>query len=401
MVEAENQVSARERNIVTASALSSIFIFSFIIALPGVLINEVVDTFSLGGFSEGLMGTFTNIGFMVSMFFVVLVQGRVKKTKLFIFALCLQAVALFVTGFSPTFFIFLLGSLILGFSNGFIDSCSNSAIVDVQGEGCSKYLGYLHGLFGVGALLAPLVFMVALRFIDWRGIHFALTGFSVLVMVFIFSLTRGLGAEKKQETKVREHLFTASDLRAYLRVRRNVALSLAGMFGMFALFAVLIWIVRYMTLRFDAEDIGLLSVTIYWICATANRLLFARFVKNASMLFVAIGALLSGAAVFIGVASGNPIVLCVMMGVFGFCSGHFVQVLVAECAAGYKGRTSFTTSFLMFVMCIARIGAPVIMAFVGTQVSLFGGMMIPVVACLLTAVFSWYAMKSQQPQTAV
>jgi len=400
MTEAENQVSVRERNVVTASALSSIFIFSFIIALPGVLINEVVEAFSLGGFDEGLMGTFTSIGFMVSMFFVVLVQGRVKKTTLLVFAFFLQAVALFISGFSPTFFVLLLGSLILGFSSGFIDSCSNSAIVDVQGEKSTKYLGYLHGLFGVGALLAPLIFMLALNFTDWRGIHHGLTGISLLIMVFIFFLARGIGGNKQQATAVREHLFTASDLMAYLRVRRNVALSLAGLFSMFAISAILIWLVRYMTLRFDAESIGLLSVTVYWVCATINRFLFAKFVKNSSMLLVTIGAVLSGVAVFFGIASGNPIVLCVMMGVFGFCSGHFIQVLVAECAAGYEGRTSFTTSFLMLVMCIARIGAPVIMAFVGTQISLSGGMMIPAVACLLTAAFSWYAVKASKAAKA-
>ena len=388
------KISARERSVVTTSALSAIFMFSFIIALPGVLINEVVETFSLDGVDEGLMGTFTSIGFMVSMFFVVLVQGRVKKITLLVFGLLLQAAALFVTGFSPTFFVLLLGSAFLGFSGGFIDSCSNSVIVDIQGEKSNKYLGYLHGIFGIGALIAPLAFMLALRFTDWRGIFYVLTGFSLLVMIFLFFLTRGLGGDKKQTSTIREHLFTSSDLLAYLRVRRNVLLSLAGLFSMFTISAVLIWIVRYMTLRFDAENIGLISVTIYWICATVNRFLFAKFVKKASMSLFTLGAILSGAAIFIGVASGNPIVLCVMMGVFGFCSGHFVQVLVAEAAVGYEGRTSFTTSFLMFIMCIARIIAPVTMAFVGTQISLFVGMMIPVVACLLTAVFSRYAAKS-------
>jgi len=387
------KASARERSVITTSALSAIFMFSFIIALPGVLINEVVETFSLDGVDEGLMGTFTSIGFMVSMFFVVLVQGRVKKITLLVFGLLLQAAALFVTGFSPTFFVLLLGSVFLGFSGGFIDSCSNSVIVDIQGEKSSKYLGYLHGIFGIGALIAPLAFMLVLRFTDWRGIFYILTGFSLLVMIFIFLLTRGHD-DKKQISTVREHLFIASDLWAYLRVRRNVLLSLAGLFSMFTISAVLIWIVRYMTLRFDAENIGLISVTIYWVCATANRFLFAKLVKKASMSLFTLGAILSGAAIFIGVLSGNPIVLCVMMGVFGFCSGHFVQILVAEAAVGYEGRTSFTTSFLMLIMCIARIIAPVTMAFVGTQISLFVGMMIPVVACLLTAVFSWYASKS-------
>jgi len=395
MSESEKQVIARERNAVTVSAITAVFAFSFTVALPGVLINEVVYAFSLDGFGEGLMGTFTSLGFMVSMFLIVLIQGRTRKTMLLVFALCLQAIALIITGFAPTLAVLLGGSVILGFSGGFVDSCGNSAIVDVQGSRSSRYLGYLHGLFGVGSLIAPIAFMLALRFFDWRGIHYALAGFSLVIMVFVFLLTRNYG-DKQQSAAVREDLFTLADLRAYLRVRRNVALLLAGMFSMFALSAAMIWIVRYMTLRFDAEDIGLLSVTVYWVCATVNRFLFARFVKKPSMLFVTFGAILSGVAVFIGVVSGNPIVMLIMMGVFGFCSGHFIQILVGECAAGYEGRTSFTTSFLMLSMCIARIFAPVTMAFVGTQISLSGGMVIPSIACFLVAGFGWYAVKSKQ-----
>jgi len=217
-------------------------------------------------------------------------------------------------------------------------------------------------------------------------------------MVFIFFLTRNSSEGKKRTIAVREHMFTVADLFAYIRVRRNVALLLAGLFGMFAISSVMMWVVRYMTLRFDAEDIGLLSISVFWICATINRFLFAKFVKESSLLLFTVGSVLSAAAIFIGVASGNPIVFCVMMGVLGLCSGHFVQVLVSECAVGYEGRTSFTTSFLMLTMCIARIIAPVTMAFVGTQVSLFGGMMIPVVACLLTAGFGCYVVKTKQPQ---
>jgi len=147
----------------------------------------------------------------------------------------------------------------------------------------------------------------------------------------------------------------------------------------------MVWIVRYMTLRYDAAELGALSITVFWVCATANRFLLAQVIKRAPMKFFALGAFLSAVLVFTGVISGNPVVLCVLMGVLGFCCGHFVPVLVSESAVGYEGRTTFTTSIIMFVMSVGRIVAPIMMAYTSTHISLDLAMMLPVVAALVTA----------------
>jgi len=383
----------RTAGVVTTAALVSIFVYSFVVSLPAILINEVVDAFSLEGADEGLMGTMVNLGFMFSLFFVILVQGRAKKSTILLVAMASQAVMLFVCGFSFVFHLFCVGCVLVGFSGGFIDTFSNSSIVDVRKHESAKHLGYLHGLFGVGSLLSPLVFFWMLRHTDWRGVHYALAIASTIVMLLIFLLTRGF-KKPSRETATREHLFTRSDLFSYMRIKRNIALTLAGMFSMFTIASVMVWIVRYMTLRYNAADLGALSITVYWICATANRFLLAQVVKRAPMKFFALGALLSGVFLLTGIVSGNPVVLCVMIGAFGFCSGHFVPVLVSECAVGYEGKTTFTTSLLMFIMCIGRIAAPVLMAFVGTQISLTIGMLLPVAAALLSTGCGWYALKS-------
>ena len=378
--------------VITTAALVSIFIYSIVVSLPGILINEVVDAFSLEGTDEGLMGALTSLGFMLSLFFTVLVQGRVHKSTVLIIAFAAQAVMLFVCGFSPTFLIFCFGCLFIGFSGGFIDTSANSAVVDIRKEESARYLGYLHGLFGVGSLSAPLIYIWVQRYIDWRGAHYALAIASMIAVLFMCLLVRGLGQEHSSAA-VREHLFTKADLIDYLRVHRNVALSLAGFFAMYAIACTMVWIVRYMTLSYDAAELGVLSISIYWICSTVNRFTLAQIIKRAPMKFLALGALLSATALIIGIFSGNPIVFCIMMGIFGFCSGHFIPVLISECASGYEGRTTFTTSWIMFVMCIARIISPLMIAFLSTQVSLTAGMMLPVIAALGTMLCGLYAVK--------
>jgi predicted MFS family arabinose efflux permease len=339
------------------------------------------------------MASLTSLGFLLSLFFVILVQGRAKKSTVLIAAFASQAIMLFVSGFSPTFYIFCAGCMLVGFSGGFIDTFTNSTIVDVRKNESSRYLGYLHGLFGVGSLLAPLIFIWVSRHIDWRGVHYSLAIASALVMLFIFLVTRGMSKESNEHS-VREHLFTRADLLAYIKVKRNIALALSGFFSMFLIAAVMVWIVRYMTLRYNAPEIGALSISVYWICSTVNRFLFAQFIKRAPMMFFALGAILSAVFLIIGIFSGNPIIMCVMLGLFGFCSGHFVPVLVSECAAGYEGRTTFTTSLIMFVMAIGRIVAPISIAFASTQISLTIGMMLPVAAALFATCCGWLAFRT-------
>jgi len=380
MNEAEKR-NKRAAGVITTAALASIFVYSFVVSLPAVLINEVVAAFSLDGAGEGLMGTLTSLGFGLSLFFTILFQGRAQKSTILMFAFAAQALMLFFSGFSPAFYLFCIGCLFVGFSGGFIDTSSNSVIVDVQKQESSKYLGYLHGLFGIGSLLSPVVVVWALRNISWRGVHYALAIASCLVILLIFLLTRG--KNKKHKTPaVREHLFTKHDLLNYYKVKRNIVLSFAGFFGMFTIAATMLWIVRYITLTYNAPELGAVSITVYWICATVNRFIYSKIIKRAPMKFFAFGALISGTSILIGVFVGNPIVLCVMMGIFGLCSGHFIPVLVKECAVGYEGRTTFTTAMIMFVMCIARIVSPVMMAYAGTRISLTFGMMIPVATAI-------------------
>ena len=390
MSEAEKNTSHDARAI-TISAFFSILLFSLVVSLPGILINEIVETFSLDGADEGLMGTMLSLGFMVSLFVVLSIQGRAQKITVLILASAAQAAMLLFIGLSPTFFLFCIACALLGFSGGFIDTFSNSSIVDARKDKSTKYLGILHGLFGIGCLSSPLIYILVQRYIDWRGAHIALAIASILVMLLMCLLSRGLGKTSGKKAE-REHLFSKKDLLSFFRVRRNVALAFAGFFSMLTISCIMVWIVRYMTLQHNAADLGVLSVSVYWACSTINRFFLAHITRRAPLLFFSLGALLSAACILIGVFSGSPVVLCFMLGVFGLCSGHFVPVLVTQCAKGYEGRTTFTTSIVMFIMCSGRIVAPVTIAFVSTQISLTLGMMLPVAAALAGAIFGWLAL---------
>ena len=58
---------------------------------------------------------------------------------------------------------------LLGAGNNITDSCCNSYIVDLHPTDNSKYLNLLHGFFGVGGLITPLLITWILNRSGWRA----------------------------------------------------------------------------------------------------------------------------------------------------------------------------------------------------------------------------------------
>jgi len=387
------QDSRRAARAVTIAASVTIFTYSFVLAPANTLINEVVTEFSLTGASEGLKSSLLSVGFMLSLFTIPLIQGRAQKLTMIVAACALQAVMLLASGAAPTFLLFGISCVILGFSGGFVDTFTNSAVVDVHKAESARYLGYIHGLFGIGSLLAPLLFFWLLRHTDWRVVFYTISGASAVTALFVYLLTIRRGGERAMPAS-REQLFKMSDLLDYMRRKRNIALALACFFSTVAQGGVLAWIVRYMTLRFDAAELGAMAFSAFWVCATINRFCFSQTIKKAPMKYFTVGAILHGVFLTAGVVSASPIVLCVMVGAVGLSGGHFFPVLISEFATGYEGKTSFTTSLMMFIAGLSRIVTPVLVAYTSTQVSLFIGIMIPAAAAFVAAVCGWLVVRA-------
>jgi len=366
---------------ITAAAIMALVVYSFVMALPSTLINEVIEAFSLEGTGEGLMLGLINIGYLASLLVVPWFQGRVRKTVLLTAACLLQSVMLSMIGAAPVFLLFGAACVLLGAGESFIDTYCSSIIIDVRKEESAKYLGYIHGIFGIGSIIAPLLIYRLLSYTDWRGIHYAIAVASLLATVCIALLLRNKGGSGAGVI-VSEQKLKMKDLKEYFRRRRNIILSVSGILSAMSQAGVLSWIVRYMTLRFDSAQLGAVATSAFWLCATITRLFLSRIIKRSPMKVYSTGALLYGVFIAAGVFSGNAMVLCVAVGAAGLCGGLFIPVLVGQFAVGYEDRTSFTTSVAVFVTGIPRIAAPLLIAFVSAKGSLLSGMMIPAVTAI-------------------
>lgn len=161
---------------VTAAILIVSFLYAFVNSISSVLLNEVVETFALTGAAQGLLSSMLNVGYMLALLVNPLFQGRTEKLAMLLLSGILQVAMLLLSGAATSFAVFLPAIVLLGVGCGWLDGYINSCMIDYHPQDSPKYLSLLHGLFGVGSLLAPLLMQALLLGISWRGVFFVTGG---------------------------------------------------------------------------------------------------------------------------------------------------------------------------------------------------------------------------------
>lgn len=393
----EGRVNERVVKGITVAILVTSFAYAFANSITAVLINEIVDAFTLTGAAQGLLSSMLSLGQMVAFLLNPLFQGRVSKMTMLLLSGLLQVVVLLVSGFAPTFVLFALAMVVLGMGGGWLDGGINSCMIDYHPADNPKYLGLLHGIYGIGSLLAPLAIQWLLLAMAWQSVLCCIAGLILLAMVLVALARKGAGRTDIQKS-VQEERLTPRQVWAYLKNGRNLLLLGCAALTTMVQAGVNCWIVRYMFLAYDQAALGATCLTIYWIAATINRFLAPRL-RVKPLVMLSGGALLSALFLSVGIFSGSAIVMCVCMGLVGLVTGHFIPMIVSVSAEGYHGSTTLTTSMSMFVMGIVRVVLPLAMAALTDSVSVAAGMSLPAIAGVLAALLCAAALW-QRPQKA-
>ena len=355
---------------VTAAILVTAFLYAFVNSISSVLLNEVVAAFSLTGAAQGLLSSMLSVGYMLALLVNPLFQGRTEKLFMLLLSGLLQVAMLLLSGSASSFAVFLTAIVLLGVGCGWLDGYINSCMIDFHPHDSPKYLSLLHGLFGVGSLLAPLLMQALLLGISWRGVFFVIAAMTAGAMLCVALARRGAkGLDSRQQA--REERLSLQQFGGYLRKKRNLLLLACGAMCAMVQTGLTCWIVRYMLLVHNNDALGATCLTVYWVAATVNRFL-APHLRVRPLLLICFGLL-------------------------GLVTGHFMPMMVAECARGYQGSTTLTTSMYMFVTGIARVVVPILMADLSDAVSIQVGMSVPIFAGLLVILFAAGALRLPAP----
>lgn len=196
----ESRSNSRVIRIITIAILSALFAYGFVGSISNVLVNEIIDAFSLTGTAQGLSASLMNMGSLIALFVTPLLQGRIRKTKMIVLSGLLQVAALCVAGSAAGFILFATANAVTGIGCGWLDTYANSCIVDLHPQNSTRYLGWLHGLFGVGSLIAPLAIRWILGWSNWRGVYFAFAGVMLLSVGCIAFTSRKVETQALYQT---------------------------------------------------------------------------------------------------------------------------------------------------------------------------------------------------------
>ena len=351
----------------------------------GVTMNPLIEEFALTGASQGLMSSMINLGSTLPLLIIPFLQGRVHKMWLILLGSALQALMLLLTGLSGSFTMLLLVCALLGAGNNFTDSCCNSYIVDLHPSDNSKYLNLLHGFFGIGGLITPLLITWILNSSGWRR-SYTIAAVICAVIILIFGLIAGRryrhveGVSESSEKPITGEMF-----RGYITNRRNLMLLAGTIFYAASQLGLINWIVRYISVRFGAADLGSIGMSAYWICAALCRMFCSKLPFKPHKMLVA-GAIGAGLFHAVGVLSGSAIIMIICSGLVGLVSGLCIPVLVSEAAIGNEDRTALSTSALFLLMGLSRMLMPLLMGAVAAN-SIIISMLLPAGAALISALF--------------
>lgn len=388
----ESRSNSRVIRIITIAILSALFAYGFVGSISNVLVNEIIDAFSLTGTAQGLSASLMNMGSLIALFVTPLLQGRIRKTKMIVLSGLLQVAALCVAGSAAGFILFATANAVTGIGCGWLDTYANSCIVDLHPQNSTRYLGWLHGIFGVGSLIAPLAIRWILGWSNWRGVYFAFAGV-MLLSVGCIAFTSRKVENTGALSNTQESRLTLKEVGAYLTVKRNVLLLLTTVMTNMVQTGLTCWIARYMFLAYGEVALGATCLTLFWIAATASRFVMPRL-KLRPLTIVMVGAFCATVLLSGGILSGSATVMCVAVCLCGFVSGPFMPMLIAECATGYQGKTTLTTSLMMIVGGVARLAVPLLTASVTSAVSATAGMLVPAVFAVLAGVLSLAALRT-------
>lgn len=388
----ESRSNSRVIRIITIAILSALFAYGFVGSISNVLVNEIIDAFSLTGTAQGLSASLMNMGSLIALFVTPLLQGRIRKTKMIVLSGLLQVAALCVAGSAAGFILFATANAVTGIGCGWLDTYANSCIVDLHPQNSTRYLGWLHGIFGVGSLIAPLAIRWILGWSNWRGVYFAFAGV-MLLSVGCIAFTSRKVENTGALSNTQESRLTLKEVGAYLTVKRNVLLLLTTVMTNMVQTGLTCWIARYMFLAYGEVALGATCLTLFWIAATASRFVMPRL-KLRPLTIVMVGAFCATVLLSGGILSGSAMVMCVAVCLCGFVTGPFMPMLIAECATGYQGKTTLTTSLMMIVGGVARLAVPLLTASVTSAVSATAGMLVPAVFAVLAGVLSLAALRT-------
>ncbi|MFT5195401.1 MAG: fucose permease [Candidatus Promineifilaceae bacterium] len=167
--------------------ISFLFLSFILLGMPGAITHvgwpAIRTEFGLRQDSIGLLLLMSTVGHLISGAFNGRLMYLLGGSRLLLLSLGIYSLSLFGYWLTPSWEFMVLLALIGGWSGGTLDATGNTIVAARFDE---RIMNWLHGFFGVGATLGPLVVSLVVAFgSDWRGSAFV---FGTLLLIVFFAI---------------------------------------------------------------------------------------------------------------------------------------------------------------------------------------------------------------------
>jgi len=382
MMKQKNAVS-----LLTFGTFILMFTTSMCNTLLGPLLTDIIDQYHLKAALQGILSAAQSAGSMVALLIGLFLAGRVQKPVVMVAVSALMALSMLGAGMEPVLVVLILFYLVFGIAKGLTDTLTSASIADLhEGKKQAANMGMLHGAYGIGGLLAP-VLIVQLKVIPlaWNEMFlvFAAVAFvSFMVYTMVYYRTRS----DLKTYFVQNKQVNVKAIASFLRVKRNWYLLSAGLCFSIYQIGYFLWINRYVGTDLGSPQMGSVALSLFWIGTAAARILVPRL-RISAVNSIIWGNVIAVAFALAGIWSKSIPVIIASSLVAGFGNGAANSLLLHIGCSGTRENTMLFTTMMFFALYTGQITSPLAVGAVSAALNLAWGMSIAIAFALVSSVF--------------
>jgi fucose permease len=346
---------SRERRL-TWLAYGCIFVEGINAGWIGPFLPEISQLVHVSIDNAGLIVSATAAGYLAALLAAGETSHRWSAQKTLTASMLLVSVGLFGLSIAPALAGLLCAAFVAGLGYGAVDVASNAMVVDLNRDRLAAALNYLHVMFGVGALLGPLIAGYALASHLRYSIMFGIGAAFSASIAFMLATTAAV------ETRIaveRGEGFLPMLTRPLIWVLGAILFLYVG-----AETGIGAWLFVYLrTSGALSESLASWGVSLYWAGLILGRLIGGRLARHiAAREFTMLASALSAAALVVLIVAPTTRVLAApMIVLIGFGYGPIFPNMIAVGAARFPSEVGRMTSIVVAGGALGGIFVPWIM----------------------------------------
>ena len=363
--------------------------FSLNMSLQGQMFSAIKTAYNLSLSQGGLLLSTQSVGGTLLSVLCILFISALNKTKLLVACGLVLCVLLMLVGVLPPLMLLFITYAVLGFSGGAVNTLTNSAMVDTVPQKAERYINFMHMLFSLGSVVAPVVSQAIYPSVGLLGVFLIFGGFAICWAVFaVFAFSNHM----------KTPLVTGS---FSFGPRFREAIGIFKTPGMSIVFAISILITAWQlsaiyyisTLFTDLTDEamkGALALSLLFLGMMVSRLIFARFAdrfpKGQVLLVTNTLGLFAWAAVF---AVNDITAKFVFVTLTALVCGNNFPITFSTACRLVPHNTAVASSFVNLGYYIAIFVFIPIFGVVGDSIGLGNALLLSGSALLFILPLSW------------